>query len=578
MHIQQEEIKSISCSVESEPMNIRLYKAATSGNIDLIKDLVEGNPNLLQEETPLGNNVLHLAAKFRHEDLVKEVYLMRESLLPQENSKGDTALHIAARAGDLSIVNFLVEKSISLSASTSRDVEGGSQTYNILRYRNVANNTVLHEALLYHHSEVGIVLAEQDPGLWSIVNEAGESPLYLAAKGGHKDIVRQVLESTHQCNCGGPNRLTALHAATILDNYAITELLVKNRPELIKERDILGRTALHYAASYGRLHVAELLLESDTSVAYIVDEDGKSPLHFAAGNGNLSITEKIIEWYPDAVDLVDNNGQNAIHFCISNYKHVESYNQRVLDYFTRDVRYDQLLNQRDKDGNTPLHLAVIRCSPNMVRSILKHQGGLDINATNKDGMTPLDLAISPGKRATSKKEYVVYSHLNSVKAKGGIRGPLLQQRFHLEDARKVEEEYISRRKEIKSTQMVVATLIATVTFAAAYQTPGGYRSDGQATLAREAAFQAFVITDAIAFTCSMTCVFFNFIIPLIRYDFSAKFIPYGTILILISIISMFVAFAAALYVVLNNSLWLAIFTCFIVSGIYLLSWYFVKLE
>ncbi|KAF8391788.1 hypothetical protein HHK36_022022 [Tetracentron sinense] len=409
---------------------------------DLVKEVKEENPNLLLGVTPIGNTVFHLAGKVGDRDLVEEVYDEQcESLLAMTNSKGDTALHIAIRSRYLHIVNFLVEKSIS--ASTSKDVEqGGNQTNFILGIQNHRNNTVLHEALRYCHEDVAKVLTENAPELWCVVDEAGESPLYLAAKGGLIEIVRQVvLESSHPYP------------------HDITKLLVEEKPELIKEQDIYGRTALHYAVSYGRIDVVIHILGKDRSVAYIQDKDGRSPLHFAAGKGDTIITEVIIGRHRDAVDL---------------------------------VRDDEVLNQQDNDGNTPLHLAVISGRPDLVRLLLEKEGRVDTDTMNKDNFTPLHLAISREHAHASKQEIQVYKHLRDAGAKIGIVEPLNEKGWDFVNAQKnVEDKDKTSNiiKEINSNQMIVAALIATVNFAAAFQVPGGYNSnDGTAILAKKAAF------------------------------------------------------------------------------------------
>ncbi|KAF8392012.1 hypothetical protein HHK36_022361 [Tetracentron sinense] len=520
-------------------MDLRLYKAATSGRVSLFKDFANENPSLVEGETPLKNTVLHLAAKLGHEDLVKEVYEKENSLLDKKNSKGDTALHIAARAGYLSIVKFLVEKSTSLDAE-----QGGNPIINILMIQNEGNNTVLHEALRYRHSKVAKVLTEKCPELWGVLNEAGESPLYLAAKGGLTKIACGVLNSSEPYVHEGPNRLTALHAAVISGDYGITKLLVEKKPQLIIEKDLYGRTALHYAASYRKYRLAKLLLKSDSSVAYIQDNDGRSALHFAAGNGNTRTTKEIIQSYPDVVDLVDNRGQNAIHVCICNYnKDMQGFNQEVLTWFMSKVWHNDILNQPDIDGNTPLHLAAYNPSPVMVSSMLKNRGTLDTAAMNKDNLTPLDLALS-GKFPIPEEEYEVFKHLLSADAKFGIAKPLHGRILFL------NEEFIST-KQMNSTQMVVATLIATVTFAAAFQVPEIYKSDG--SLVREVIYKAFVVSDATAFSCSMTAVFLNFIIPLIRFYLSETYSFFTAFLTLIAIVAMLIAFMTGLYVVLTNS-------------------------
>ena len=74
-------------------------------------------------------------------------------------------------------------------------------------------------------------------------------------------------------------------------------------------------------------------------------------------------------------------------------------------------------------------------------------------------------------------------------------GPLGSRIKVLKGQNEEEKEAISKARE---SHLVVAALIATVTFAAAFTLPGGYKSDqGTALLAKKAAFIVFVISDAI---------------------------------------------------------------------------------
>jgi len=76
------------------------------------------------------------------------------------------------------------------------------------------------------------------------------------------------------------------------------------------------------------------------------------------------------------------------------------------------------------------------------------------------------------------------------------------------------------KKDIKSlTQTytgntsLVAILIATITFAAAFTLPGGYSTDagaeGLPMMARKAAFQAFLISDTLAMCSSLAVAFLH---------------------------------------------------------------------
>ncbi|KAF8391794.1 hypothetical protein HHK36_022028 [Tetracentron sinense] len=160
----------------------------------------------------------------------------------------------------------------------------------------------------------------------------------------------------------------------------ITKLLVEKKPELIEEQDIYGRTALHYAASY------------------------------------------------DAVELVNNRGQNAFHVCIGKAR------VGVLDCLMSKVRDDEVLNQQDNEGNTPLHLAVKIGNPKLVESMLEKEGRVDIDTMNNDNFTPLDLTLR--REDASMEEIQVYGHLRDAGAKFGIVEPFNEKDWDLVNAQK----------------------------------------------------------------------------------------------------------------------------------------------
>jgi hypothetical protein len=76
-----------------------------------------------------------------------------------------------------------------------------------------------------------------------------------------------------------------------------------------------------------------------------------------------------------------------------------------------------------------------------------------------------------------------------------------------------EEEASKGKSDKRESRTVASALIATVTFAAAFTVPGGFVADdharaGTAILARRFAFKAFVVSDAMAFLCSIVATCF----------------------------------------------------------------------
>lgn len=128
-----------------------------------------------------------------------------------------------------------------------------------------------------------------------------------------------------------------------------------------------------------------------------------------------------------------------------------------------------------------------------------------------------------------------------------------------------------RLKNISNIHLLVASLIATVTFTACLAVPGGYEQDqsskkGLALLSDMTSFQLFVIADSIAFYCSSASVFLQFCGALEHnYHLLLRFTRVAAALTYISSLGMVVAFISAMHAVMPSSSMLAYYT--FVSGI-----------
>ena len=109
-------------------------------------------------------------------------------------------------------------------------------------------------------------------------------------------------------------------------------------------------------------------------------------------------------------------------------------------------------------------------------------------------------------------------------------------------------------KELKKFNFLVMTLITTVTFAAAFQMPGGYDGHGKANLVKSRDFRKFLIYDSLSFGTSAASLLIYFATPIIPKMTSVQnIVPRVTALLsTISLSFMVLAFSAGVGAVLDK--------------------------
>ncbi|XP_042519771.1 protein ACCELERATED CELL DEATH 6-like [Macadamia integrifolia] len=307
-----------------------------------------------------------------------------------------------------------------------------------------------------------------------------------------------------------------------------------------------------------------MLLYYDRSIGYIQDQDGQTPLHIAASGINIEIIKILVKYCPDSAYQVNRRGQNILHVvmrdCSDDY-----YSRQIFQYLVKKVELTGLLNQPDQDGNTPLHLATIAQHQHFLE-ILKKDHRVDQFVINKKKMTAQECCIGNEKKIVKLKKEDKQRNSAEYSPEDYAEGE--NERLML-----AKEERQRKKEQLSQTHIIVAMLIATITFAAAIQMPGGYESDnskkGMATLAKAAAFKAFVVSDSIALASSMLVVYLHFDETL-RKSLGVSVPDYHevtTYLMFISINGVMLAFMTGVYAVLmaTESFWVGIVTIVVTS-------------
>ncbi|KAF9619087.1 hypothetical protein IFM89_005101 [Coptis chinensis] len=561
-------------------MDPYLFQIITKGDISTLR---QTPLNLLYQKTAIYNSALHVAVQFERKECVEEILQRCPLLLWSTNLNGDTALHFAAREGLSSITELLLIHS-SKSVHENEGLKDGVRL--LLKTANKEKDTALHEAVRNCHQDVVILLTEADPDFEYFANNTGETPLFLAAEKRYCEMVSQILGTCPSSAHGGPNGMTALHAAAMNHNPGIMRIMLEKKPTLIRQADHHGWTPLHYAAYANSSGIIIQLLEFDRFLAYIPEENGMSPLHIATSKGYARVMTELIQRYPDCQELPDTRGRNFLHIAV-----VRKEKLLIETVLIESTMTKYIINQPDNDGNTPLHLAAIYKDYDIVK-FLSEDTRVNKSTMNKEKLTPLTILetkTGPGDDLTCGSKY--WEAIAALKSNGAsqswregifkedLQEPPTWSRPELQEMHgKYREKITQQIQKVSESHLVVATLIATVTFAAAFALPGGYKNDGpdegMATLLRKTSFEVFAISNTIAMVFSSLAVCIHFVMKLIDHDEKTHSLLIKAFLCtFVAISAMMLAFVTGTYAVLAHSSALAISACIIGCSFYLFSFF-----
>lgn len=211
-----------------------------------------------------------------------------------------------------------------------------------------------------------------------------------------------------------------------------------------------------------------------------------TPLLVAVSTKRIDLISEFFLACPESIVDANVNGQNALHIAVKNDDQREGLSvlKVLMGWILRLCQKDaewietRVMNRRDKDGNTALHLAVYENNLQAMKLMLE-SSKINVNLENKNGLTVLDIAALHNNR---EMERIVKRHggkhavsLVEIKTTSDVLGSRLTWR---ESRRtKMIRFYSCISEERRNALLVVATLIITATYQTVLQPPGGV-SDG----------------------------------------------------------------------------------------------------
>ncbi|CAH1433446.1 unnamed protein product [Lactuca virosa] len=512
---------------------IPLYEASMTGNWPHAKTILEEHPEVIRSSiTENYETALHIASSAKNTHFVENlVKMMTKEDLELQNKNLNTALSLAAAAGTVDIAKLMVEK---------------------------------------------------NKGLLTIPGSQGMMPLYMAALFGNSEMVKYLYSKSQKLHDDGwtqQNRGWLLVKCVESDLFDVALDILKDYPELgddgqvlqvlarkpdaftrkdpnfirrfyHKICEVLGRTIgcaekKSHAVEIVRFIWQRIVQKSKSQIDDIIrgprtrignrDVYNSRMLFVAAETGNTAFIIELIRLYPDLIWKVNNDNQSIFHVAVI-HRHESIYN---LLYELGSMK-DLITPLKDQIENNMLHL---------VGKVAKKKR-LDI-------VSGVALQMQRELLWFKEVEQMIPPTYRERKNKEGLTPYELFTKEH-KDLVNQGEKWM---KGTANQCMVVAALIATIVFAAAFTVPGGYdQTYGPPLYLKKGAFIAFAISDAISLFASSASIIMFLSVLTSRYaehDFLEsipKKLMTGLATLFLSITTMMIAFSVSFFILYHNKL------------------------
>ena len=260
-------------------------------------------------------------------------------------------------------------------------------------------------------------LIEKDVKLALARDEAGRTPLHLAAGNGRADVAAYLVARGADVNAADNNAWTPLHAAAAADRDEVVGLLIEQKSAL-DARTSEGETPLAAAAGRGAARAVARLLDAGaateaangygrTPLLLVARESGKADIAslLLGRKANVDAKDKfgdtpltLAAWrgFRDLVDLLLQSGATVPATGAAAERLLQSAAEKGLDrLFTTMAGNGVDLAARTERGGTLLHDAAAGGSVGIVNELLARK--FEVNHADRDGWTPLHNAAFMGR-------------------------------------------------------------------------------------------------------------------------------------------------------------------------------------
>jgi len=402
-----------------------LQCACESGSVSTVEELLRAGSkaNAANER---GLTPLHIASQFGQLDIISKLLLVEDVDPKAPDASKSTPLHMACRWQQPGSVRYLLRtnKRVDLCAVDEH-------LFTALHHVADSGRVDILDLLLegYPDSLIQDEDRKEVKALLAMKDIKDSIPLHLAARGGHAEVVTQLLSLDDPEDPGTLKRNSdesiPLHLAVENGHLHVANLLVEHELTVRKQIEHRDRVGLPISLAVRCEHVGVVSVlcaahrKENTSLD-VFDVDGASPLHVASRNGNIEIARLLLDAgaTPDIVDstnatplllacrtgfvnfvglllkkdanprIEDENGVSPIMAAAQNG------NDKLVEMLLEKLTDEDLAVAEPQDPHL-LHLASERGHLAVVQVLLRNNSG-QVHDKDAAGRTPLHLASAAG--------------------------------------------------------------------------------------------------------------------------------------------------------------------------------------
>ncbi|XP_054781923.1 protein ACCELERATED CELL DEATH 6-like [Prosopis cineraria] len=417
---------------------------------------------------------------------------------------------------------------------------------------------------------------------------SGDWLLHVAAEYGRTRIAELLVDNNILLIVTNKRKDTALHVAARAKNIGVMKAMLSkfddasSKDNFIMLPNKVGNIAFHEAIMSKYREGFDFLLseQSKSTLSFYWDtQPADSPMYVAVQSGDVEILRRLLQIpFPSDRVIYKNHGNSPLHAAIS------ERNIAVLKEIVD--KKEELMFLRHENENTPLHYAAYTGYVEGVRELLNKSPLVAFQQNAIASNLPIHVACCAGHVQVVEEFLCVQGpctsfwlnnegqnilHIAAMRGRNKMFGAYMILRTAggaSPNENKPRESQPVENKEWNvhdgaNPLIIVAVLVATVTFAAGFTVPGGvYSSDdpilkerGMAVLTDQTLFKIFMAFNTISMYCSTIGSVILLWMHMGDRRFSIRAYHISRVFVQWALITMPVAFMAAIrWVVSNNSL------------------------